>query len=101
MGWNRQPLLHYRYAAALRALELECDVLLKDTKVQGVYDKDPLKHKNAKFFPKISYEEVLKRELQIMDLTSIVLCKENGLRFMFSRERGNLLKVASGKKLEP
>ena len=99
-GGTGNPYFTTDSAAALRALELQCAVLLKDTKVEGVYDKDPLKHKNAKFFPKISYAEVLKRELQIMDQTAIVLCKENGLPVLvFQGKRGNLLKAASGKKI--
>ncbi len=99
-GGTGNPYFTTDTAAALRALELECDVLLKDTKVEGVYDCDPTKHKNAKFFPKISYDEVLKRELGIMDLTAIVLCKENGLPVhVFQGKRGNLLKAAMGQKI--
>lgn len=99
-GGTGNPYFTTDTAAALRALELECDVLFKDTKVLGVYDKDPLKYRNARFFPKISYEEILKRELQIMDLTSIVLCKENRLPVhVFQGKRGNLLKAAIGKKI--
>ncbi|MFA6024475.1 MAG: UMP kinase [Candidatus Gracilibacteria bacterium] len=87
-------------AAALRALELECSVLLKETKVSGVYDKDPMKYKNAKLLPKISYEEVLKRELQVMDLSAILLCSENKLPIVvFQGKAGNLLKAATGKKI--
>lgn len=99
-GGTGNPYFTTDTAAALRALELECDVLMKDTKVEGVYDRDPLKFKNAKFFPKISYDEVLKLELKIMDLTAIMLCKENELPVhVFQGKRGNLLKVASGKKI--
>lgn len=99
-GGTGNPYFTTDSAAAVRALELECDVLLKDTKVEGIYDCDPLKHKNAKFFPKISYAEVLKRELGIMDLTAIVLCKENKLPVhVFQGKRGNLLKAVSGKKI--
>ncbi|MFA4815189.1 MAG: UMP kinase [Candidatus Gracilibacteria bacterium] len=87
-------------AAALRALELNCDVLLKATQVLGVYDKDPMKHKNARLFSKISYAEVLKRELQVMDLSAILLCKDNGLPVLvFQGKPGNLLKAATGKKI--
>lgn len=99
-GGTGNPYFTTDTAAALRALELECDVLLKDTKVEGIYDRDPMKHKNAKFFPKISYAEVLKRELGIMDLTAVLLCKENGLPVhVFQGKRGNLLKAATGKKI--
>jgi uridylate kinase len=99
-GGTGNPYFTTDSSAALRALELGCDVLLKETKVQGVYDKDPMKHKNAKFFPTISYDEMLKRELQVMDLSAILLCKDNGLPVhVFQGKPGNLLKVATGKKL--
>ncbi len=100
-GGTGNPYFTTDTAAALRALELECQVLLKGTKVEGVYDSDPNKNKKAKMFPTISYDEVLRRELQVMDLTSIVLCKENKLpvRVFNGRQKGNLLKVVSGKKL--
>lgn len=100
-GGTGNPYFTTDTAAALRALELECEVLLKGTKVEGVYDADPMKNKKAKMFPKISYDEVLRRELQVMDLTSIVLCKENKLPVCVfnGRQKGNLLKVVTGKKL--
>lgn len=99
-GGTGNPYFTTDTAAALRALELECDLLLKETKVDGVYDKDPMKHKNAQFFPTISYDEVLKRELQIMDLNAILLCKDNALPVrVFQGKPGNMLKAALGKKL--
>jgi len=66
-------------AAALRALEIGADVILKATKVDGVYSADPLKDPQAEFFPEISYIEVINRNLQVMDTTAISLCKEHGL----------------------
>jgi len=100
-GGTGNPYFTTDTAAALRALELNCDVLLKGTKVEGVYDSDPTKNKKAKLFATISYDEVLKRELQVMDLTSIVLCKENKLpvHVFNGRTSGNLLKVVTGKGL--
>lgn len=99
-GGTGNPYFTTDTAAALRALELGCELLLKETKVMGVYDKDPFKHKNAKFFPTISYDEVLKRELQIMDLNAILLCKDNALPVLvFQGKLGNLIKAASGKKI--
>ena len=74
-GGTGNPYFTTDSAAALRALELDCDVLLKATKVDGIYDKDPVKHKGAKFFAKISYDEVLRRGLGGMDLTAIVLSR--------------------------
>lgn len=78
-GGTGNPFFTTDSAAALRALELECDVLLKATKVNGVFDKDPEKHADAKHFPQISYTEVLEKNLQVMDLTAIALCKEKPL----------------------
>lgn len=100
-GGTGNPYFTTDTAAALRALELECQVLMKGTKVEGVYDSDPTQNKRAKLFPTITYDEVLKRELKIMDLTSIVLCKENRLPVCVfnGRVKGNLLKAVSGKKL--
>ena len=78
-GGTGHPFFTTDSAAALRALELQCEVLLKATKVDGVYDKDPMKHKKARRFAQISYAEVLKRDLKVMDLTAIALCKEGKL----------------------
>ena len=66
-------------AAALRASEMGCDALLKATKVDGVYDADPVKHKDAKKFEELTYIEVLKRNLKVMDSTAISLCMDNEL----------------------
>lgn len=100
-GGTGNPYFTTDSAAALRALELECDVLLKATKVDGIYDKDPVKSKDAKMFKEISYDEVLKRELGVMDLNAILLCKENGLpvRVFNLQTAGNLVKAASGGKI--
>ena len=64
-------------AAALRACQIGADVLLKATKVDGVYDKDPVVFKDARFFRSISYDEVLKNKLQVMDLTAFAMCRDN------------------------
>ncbi len=85
-------------AAALRALEIQADHILKATKVDGVYDKDPEKYPDAKFFKELSYIEVLKRGLKVMDSTAISLCMDNDLPiivFNISRP-GNLLEVLMG-----
>ncbi len=88
-------------AAALRAVEMKADVLMKATKVDGVYDRDPEIHADAVFLPEISYSEVLERDLQVMDLTAITLCKENSIPIaVFSiRVRDNLKKVVLGEKV--
>lgn len=66
-------------AAALRAMEINADVLMKATKVDGIYDKDPSVHKDAVRFDKISYLEVMNRRLEVMDLTAVSLCMDNQL----------------------
>ncbi len=88
-------------AAALRAVEIKADVLLKATKVDGVYDSDPEKNAGALFFPEITYDEVLARNLQVMDLTAITLCKENNLplAIMNMRNKGNLKKAVLGEHI--
>src|SRR4051794_16564950 len=65
--------------ASLRAQEIEADVLLKATKVDGIYSSDPKKNKDAKLFTEISYEQVLREELKVMDLTAITMCKQQKL----------------------
>ena len=66
-------------AAVLRAIEMESDVVIKATKVQGVYTADPVKDPNAEFLPNVSFHEVMTRELAVMDAAAVSLCKENGL----------------------
>lgn len=88
-------------AAALKAIEIGAEVLLKGTKVDGVYSADPMKDKKAKFLKRLSYMEVINKELKVMDSTAVTLCMENKLPiivFSFS-EKGNLKKVLLGKDL--
>ena len=66
-------------AAALRASEIGADVLIKATKVDGVYDKDPQQHKDARRFDTLTFNEVLQRDLKVMDATAIAFCKDNGI----------------------
>ena len=66
-------------AAALRAIEMKSEIVFKATKVDGVYDKDPMKHDDARRYEKISYSEVLEKGLAVMDLTAVALCRENRL----------------------
>jgi len=88
-------------AAALRALEIKARVILKATKVDGVYSADPMKDKTAKRYAKIRYIDCLKRGLQVMDATAISLCKDNDLPIIvFSlRRRGNILRVVLGEDI--
>ena len=78
-GGTGNPFFTTDSAAALRAKELGADVVLKGTKVNGVYDKDPMEFDDAKKFSKISFSQVLNDNLRVMDLTAITLCKENNL----------------------
>ncbi|MCF8359696.1 MAG: UMP kinase [Prolixibacteraceae bacterium] len=88
-------------ASALRAIEIGADAMLKGTRVDGVYDDDPEKNPNAKKFSKITYDEVYKRGLKVMDLTATALCKENNMPIVvFDMDtKGNLAKVLSGKEI--
>jgi uridylate kinase len=88
-------------AAALRAVETKADIVMKATKVDGVYDKDPEIHADAVFYPEISYNEILRNDLQVMDLTAITLCRENDIPIaVFSiRVRDNLKKVVLGENV--
>ena len=91
-GGTGNPFFTTDSAAALRATELGAQVVIKGTKVNGVYDKDPMKYKDAKKYKKISYSKVLNDNLRVMDLTAITLCKENNIpiRVFNIQEKGNL-----------
>jgi uridylate kinase len=86
-------------AAALRAAEIQADVILKATKVNGVYDKDPLKYTGAKMYKIISYTEALAKNLKVMDATAISLCRENNIpiRVFNIAKKGNIKSVICGK----
>jgi uridylate kinase len=88
-------------AAALRAMEIHADVLLKATRVDGVYDKDPKKHSDAHRFQNLSYLEVLQRDLAVMDSTAISLCRDNKLSIIVFdlRQRGNIRRVVMGEPI--
>ena len=85
-------------AAALRAMEMDAEVLMKATKVDGVYDADPEKNPDAKLFTHLTYREVLNRNLQVMDLTAVSLAMGQDLPILVFnlREKGNLLRAATG-----
>jgi uridylate kinase len=78
-GGTGNPYFSTDTAAALRATELGAEIVLKGTKVDGIYNMDPVKHRNAKKYKKISYKKVLKDNLRVMDMTAITLCLENSL----------------------
>jgi len=88
-------------AAGLRAMEIGAEAILKGTKVDGVYDKDPVKHPDAQRFAEVSYLEVLNRDLKVMDSTAISLCRDNRLPIIvydFTRP-GNTLRVVCGEDI--
>ena len=88
-------------AAALRACELDCELLMKATKVDGVYDKDPVKNPDAKKFDRISYKEVLARDLHVMDAAATSLCMDNSLPIMvFNLDgKGNIAAALRGESV--
>ena len=88
-------------AAALRAIEMETDVVIKATKVDGIYDKDPVKYPDAKKYETVTYNEVLAKDLKVMDATAISLCRENKLPIIVfnSLDEGNLKKVVMGENI--
>lgn len=85
-------------AAALRALEIKADIILKGTKVDGIYSADPFLEPTATRYEKISYQEVLEKQLRVMDASSISLCRDNNLPVMVFklREPGNILRAVQG-----
>jgi uridylate kinase len=100
-GGTGNPYFTTDTAAVLRAVEIDADVILKATKVNGVYDKDPVKHKDAKLFKEISYMEVLQKNLKVMDSTAITLSKDNDLPMVIFNlnEPGNIKKVLNKEKV--
>jgi uridylate kinase len=85
-------------AAALRALEIDAEVVLKATKVDGVYDRDPVQHLDAKRFEHITFQDVLSRNLRVMDGAAVSLCRDNDLPIVVfnMRTRGNIRRVVAG-----
>jgi len=88
-------------AASLRATEIGADVVLKATKVDGVYDSDPVRNRGAVKFDRLSYIDVLNKNLRVMDATAISLCMDNGLPIIVfnGRKRGNIVRAATGEKV--
>jgi uridylate kinase len=88
-------------AASLRAMEIEADLVLKATKVDGVYDKDPMKHKDAEKFDQLTYLDVLQKGLQVMDATAISLCMDHSLPILVFglNEPGNIRRAIMGEKI--
>jgi len=100
-GGTGNPFFTTDTGAALRAVEIEADVLLKGTRVDGVYTTDPEKDPKATKFKSITYDEVYEKRLSVMDLTAFTLCKENQMPiYVFDMNKvGNLLKVVNGEEI--
>ena len=100
-GGTGNPYFSTDTASALRAIEIEADVFLKGTRVDGVYTDDPEKNPKATKFDSISFDEVYDKNLKVMDLTSFTLCKENNMPvIVFNMDiKGNLEKLISGEKI--
>jgi uridylate kinase len=88
-------------AGSLRAIEINADVILKGTRVDGVYDKDPEKHQDAVRYEEVSFTDVIRQGLKVMDMTAFTLCQENNLPIIVfdMNKTGNLLDVVTGKKV--
>ena len=100
-GGTGNPYFSTDTAASLRAMEIRADVIMKATKVDGVYDADPVKNKSAVMFKKISYIDVLTKNLKVMDSTAITLCRDNSLPIIVFnlQKKGNIRSVICGKKI--
>ena len=88
-------------AAALRANEIDAEVILKATKVDGIYDKDPMKFDDAKKFEKLDYIDVLNKGIKVMDSTAVTLCMDNGIKIIVFNvfEKGNIGRVVQGEQV--
>jgi uridylate kinase len=88
-------------AASLRAAEMNADILVKATKVDGVYDSDPVLNPDAVKYERVSYDEILQKRLGVMDATAIALCRDNNmdLRVLSITEPGSLTKMALGEEI--
>jgi uridylate kinase len=100
-GGTGAPYFTTDTGSSLRALEIQADVMLKGTRVDGIYTADPEKDPTATKFSEITYDEVIRRGLKVMDMTAIVMCKDNGLPiYVFDMDQvGNLEKVINGEAI--
>src|SRR3954465_8029918 len=100
-GGTGNPYFSTDTAASLRAMEIRADAILKATKVDGIYDADPVLVKDATRFDQISYMDVLRKGLKVMDATAISLCKENNIPIIIFNlnQHGNIQRVVTGEKV--
>lgn len=101
VGGTGNPCFTTDTAACLRAIEINADIVLKATNVNGVYSSDPKKNSDARLFAVVSYDEILTRELLVMDLTAILLCKEHNMPLQVFKigENNSLLQIIKGVKV--
>jgi uridylate kinase len=100
-GGTGNPFFTTDTCAALRASELEAEVLIKATKVDGVYSDDPEKNPDAELFDRLSYSDVLKKNLRVMDHAAISLCRDNGIAIVVLNifKEGNISKAICGERV--
>jgi uridylate kinase len=100
-GGSGSPFFTTDSAGALRAIETKCDCMIKATNVDGVYDKDPAKFDDAVKYGNITYDEVIQKDLKVMDLTAIVLCRDHKmpLKVLNMGVKGNMQKVVQGEEI--
>jgi uridylate kinase len=100
-GGTSNPFLTTDSAAALRAVEIGADILLKGTNIDGVYNDDPRKNPNATKYSKVSFDEAIEKQLKVMDITAFTLCRENNLpiRVFDIHKKGNLEAVVDGQNI--
>ncbi|MCH6564723.1 MAG: uridine monophosphate kinase, partial [Proteobacteria bacterium] len=87
--------------ASLRAIEINADLMIKATKVDGIYDKDPVKHHDAVKFDQLSYDEAIEKRLAVMDVAAMIMCNDNSLKMVVCNinKPGLLLDIAKGRKV--
>ena len=100
-GGTGNPYFTTDTAAVLRAIEIQADVIIKGTRVDGIYSSDPEKDRNARKFEKITFREALSKDLKVMDMTAFTLSEENDLPIIVfdMNKKGNLMKVILGEKV--
>jgi uridylate kinase len=99
-GGTGNPYFSTDTAAALRAMEIRADALLKATKVDGIYNCDPRRHPEARMFEEVTYDQFLGEHLAVMDSTAVTLCRENRMPIhVFTMVPGNIRRVCLGEKL--
>ncbi len=88
-------------AASLRAIEIGADVMIKGTKVDGIYDKDPMKHQDAKRYDNITFDDAIQQKLGVMDTTAVVLCRDNDLpvKVFNMNQHGDLMRLVMGESI--